>query len=288
MGRWRDQQAALANLFQTGGSLELVVDLSDGSSNESTGQVLPIELRALKTSQYVFEPEGPNAIPSHHPDVDEGIDNAPAGAGSYIYTLPDLLGGATVVPAPGTGVLDFSSTPLDDQNELSGPVMEFVLSIDTTVDSSLTGGTVSRESLLLVTLLLPAPPDNMGGAPNDDPDPLGGQGGQTDPGTGGDPMTGDGDTAGDGDGDSSGDGDGDASGDGDGDMMSGATGGTGSTMDPDDVPAGDGKPPTDDSGCGCHMERRAPTNFLWVTPAVLLWLRTRRPIPRRLAWWRKL
>jgi len=141
------QRIALANLFQTGGSVVLDVDLSDGT-NTSSG-TLTVQLRSLKTSDFRVDPAGPTAVPAHHPSVAAGTDNNPVGTGTFAYTFPAALGGGAVVPVAGTGALPLAGTPPHPVAGSPNPVSDLVLTIVTTI-----GGT-PRTSLLKLDLHFP-------------------------------------------------------------------------------------------------------------------------------------
>lgn len=142
------QRAALANQFQTGGSVVLIVDISDGT-NTIAGQSLTVQLRSFKTSDFRVDPAGPTAVPAHHPDVAAGADNNPAGTGAFAYTFPASLGGGAVVPASGTGALPLVGTPPHPVAGSSNPVSDLMLTIATTV------GGATRTSMLKLDLHFP-------------------------------------------------------------------------------------------------------------------------------------
>ena len=275
---------ALIELFESGGRQLLAVQINGVASI----QTLPIDLRALQTTHFLLEDETLYPLSGTTPEsapLQSVVNNESGAYSGYTCTL-EMTGGTLAG-------LSFSTDgnlilPASDAAQALHPQETGTHILAITDPSS---GSVSRLSITIH--VPPTISPGEGGAPNDSPD-AGGQGGDTSLGSGGEPTSGDGD--GDGDGISSGDGDGDGDGDGagDGDGMPSGVGGM--VTDPDGSPTGgtdsmsggtsSGTSSADDGGCGCHTERRAPGNFLWVTPAVLLWLRMRRPIPRRPAWWR--
>lgn len=260
--------AALIGALEAGSNVTGAFGVSD-DLNGLVPVGFTIQFRALRTVNFTFEAGSPAklrpAYASGDPTTNFHTNVDPA---DYTFTGRAIAG----VESDGTLVL------LDSFSEA------WMLSPAAARQLIISDASGSFESHFEIQVLGDLEPPGQGGAPGE-PTETAGEGGQApDPmGSGGNPEMG-----GDGDGDSVPSGDGD----GDGDGAPAGSGGTATpsepSTDPFTVSSGEGSGSADsDGGCGCQLERRAPGSLLWVTPTVLLWLRMRRPVPKRLAWWRK-